>query len=86
MPTVTAVSPLRSDYRFLRRLVSSILGGKVEEVPEEFDMMIRVFARAGGSWERIFKGSPRDIALLKDIVKVAYRKGHLTKKHQWGSA
>jgi len=82
----TPVSPVRADYRFMRKLVSSVLGGKVEEVPKEFDFMIGMFRKAGGSWERIFRGSPQDIQLLKNILKWAYKKDRLTKKMSWGSA
>jgi len=83
---ITPVSPIRADYRFLRKLITSILGGKVEEVPKEFDLITKVFVKAGGSWERVFKGSPRDVVLLKEVIKWAFKKNHLTKKLQWGSA
>jgi hypothetical protein len=78
-------TPLRADHRFLREIVSSSLGGKVESMPEDFDRISRVFHRLGGSWERIFKGSPADIALLKKTVKVAYKGGMLTKSPDWGA-
>ena len=85
MPDLSPVSPVRADYRFMRKLVSTVLGGKVEEVPSEFDFMNRIFSKAGGSWERIFHGSPKDVGLLKEIIKWAFKKDHLTKKSNWGS-
>lgn len=72
--------PMRADHRLLRRLYSSTVGGKVEEVPSELDMIGRVFGKLGGSWERAFHGAPRDISLLKKIIRKAFKKGMLTKR------
>jgi hypothetical protein len=77
-------SPVRADHRFLREIITSLLGGKVTPMPAEFDMLSRVFHKAGGSWERIFGGSPEDIWLLKAVVKRAFKKGLLTKSPDWG--
>ena len=78
-------SPLRADHRLIQILLQSLLGGKVEYVPKEFALVIQVFGKAGGSWERIFSGSPEDITLLKRILMRAFQSGRLTKKHQWGA-
>ena len=40
--------------------------------------------RSGGSWERVFGGSIEDMVLLKKAVKIAVKKGAITKKPQWG--
>ena len=77
-------SPIRADHRFIKKLVISTLEGKIEYVPEEFDLISRVFVQAGGSWERVFKGSPQDIRKLKKVLKTAFKKGFMTKKHKWG--
>lgn len=78
-------SPVRADHRFIKKVMSAILGGKVESVPAEYDLIGRVFAQAGGSWQRVFSGgSPRDIALLKQVIRRAEKKGMLTKKYDWG--
>ena len=82
MPVLTPTSPSRADHRFLRKLISSILGGKVEERASELQLISDIFRKAGGSWERIFKGSPSDIQLLKDVIKWAFKKKHLTKKQE----
>lgn len=76
-------TPLRSDHRFLKRLVSITLGGKVENRPSDFTMLSKAFRELGGSWERIFKGSPQDVHLLKRVIKRAYKLGLLTKKEPW---
>jgi len=76
--------PLRADHRFIKKLVVSTLEGKVEYVPEEFDRISEVFVKAGGSWQRVFMGSPSDIWKLKEVLKVAFKKGFMTKKHKWG--
>lgn len=75
--------PLRSDHRFLKKVVTVVLGGKVESRPSEFTMLSQAFRQLGGSWERIFKGSPQDIHLLKRIIKRAYKLDLLTKKESW---
>ena len=85
MATPDPQSPVRADYRFIKKVMSAILGGKVESVPAEYDMIGRVFAKAGGSWKRIFSGgSPRDIGLLKSVIRRAEKQGKLTKKYDWG--
>lgn len=78
-------SPIRADHRFIKNLMTSILGGKVEHVPSEFDMVSRVFGRVGGSWAAIFNGDPANIDLLKRILRRAFKMGRLTKKNSWGS-
>ena len=84
MATTSPTSPTRADHRYLKKLFSSMLGGKVEQVPAEFDLIVKAFGLAGGSWARIFAGgSPADISLLKRIVRRAYKTGKLTKKYRW---
>ena len=78
-------TPLRADHRYLQATLSSLLGGKVEPMPADFDLIARVFQRAGGSWMRIFHGSPEDITLLKLVVKRAFKNDRLTKAPVWGS-
>lgn len=77
------LSPSRADHRFLRKLASILFGGKTDPSPEDLDLVCRVFRLAGGSWEHLFLGSTRELTLLKKILKVAYRKGHLTKAPEW---
>ena len=76
--------PLRADYRFIKRLIQSTLDDKMEAIPAEYDRVSDVFKQSGGSWERLFKGSPSEIEKLKKVLKVAHEKGYLTKKHKWG--
>lgn len=77
--------PARADHRYIKKILQSIMGGKVEYIPGEFDRVSRVFSKVGGSWVRVFRGgSPQDIALLKRILRVAKEKGYITKKHNWG--
>jgi len=79
-------SPVRADHRIIKKIMHSILEGKVEYVPDEFDLIGRVFAKAGGSWIRVFQGgSPGDIHLLKRVIKQAKKMGFLTAKFDWGS-
>jgi len=76
-------SPLRADYRLLKYLTGSVLDGKVEPTPDEFDRVCRVFQKAGGSWARLFQGSPKDIILMKEVLKAANKLGYLTKRPNW---
>jgi|SaaInlStandDraft_4_1057021.scaffolds.fasta_scaffold05892_4 hypothetical protein len=86
MASLNPTVPVKASHRFLRKLLSITLSGKVEQVPSELDKVSRVFREAGGRWEGIFKGSPRDIALMKQVVKVAYEEGHLTRKEKWDAS
>ena len=76
-------SPLRADHRFLKKVVNITLAGKVEHRPQEFTMISRSFMELGGSWERVFRGSPQDVMFLKKVVKRAFELGLLTKKETW---
>ena len=77
--------PIRADHRFIKKVIHSMLDGKVEYVPSEIELISRVFKKAGGSWSRVFSGgSPSDIALVKDIIKMANKGGRITKKYEWG--
>ena len=85
MGTQNPKVPVKASHRFLQKFISINLSGKVEHVPSEFDRVVRVFRKAGGRWEGIFRGNPRDIDLLKRVLKVAYEKGYLTRKEKWGA-
>jgi len=83
MPALTPQWPTRADHRFMLKLTSMVLSGKILPRPSEFDRVGRVFSKAGGSWKRIFHGSVEDIELLKTVLKVAFKQGYLTKKEKW---
>lgn len=77
------LKPSRADHRLIKRLLESSLSGKVTHTVESYDLITRVFARAGGSWEKLFLGSSSDMGLLKKVLKVAYKTGHLMKAPKW---
>lgn len=77
--------PIRADQRFIQKLIKSTISEKVESIPEEYNRIAYVFNRSGGSWSRLFHGSPEDIGLLKKVIKVAFDKGYLSKRHKWSS-
>ena len=83
MSSPTPDSPLQADHRFLMKLLDVTVGNKVEVRPSELNRISRVFSSMGGSWERVFKGSPHDVALAKRIIKAAAKHGFLTKKEKW---
>lgn len=80
---VTPLTPSRASYRFLHKLIRSTIGGKVSPTPEDYAVLCRVFARAGGSWKGVFTGSLDDVTLLKRLLSVAYKEGFLTKPDSW---
>ena len=83
MPAISPQWPVRADHRFMLKLSSMVLAGKILPRPEEFDRIGRVFSKAGGSWSSLFNGSEPDISLLKSVMKVAFKNGYLTKKEKW---
>lgn len=81
-----ASDALRAHHRMMREIiVTTLASAKVSPRPEDYDLVSRVFAKAGGSWERVFRGSVRDVQLLKSVLRVAAKKGYLTKDPEWGS-
>lgn len=83
MSKIAPDTPVRADHRFILRLSLSLLGGRVAFIPSELSRISRVFKTLGGSWERVHQGSPSDISLLKKVLKVAFKKGYLTKQEKW---
>lgn len=78
---------LRADHRMMKEIITSSFAGKgLVPRPEELDLVARVFAKAGGKWERVFLGSVRDVALLKDVMKIAVKRDLITKAPQWGGS
>lgn len=69
----------RADTLFIKKLMSITLDG-VECLAEEVATVGTVFKKKGGSWEKVFKGSSSDIAMLKDIILDLYKKDYFTKK------
>ena len=75
--------PCRADHRFIRFVLNTFFKKKkVLHDPAEFDRVTRVFARAGGSWERLFGGSEKDVNLLKRVLKIAIKTGHISEAPQ----
>jgi len=84
MPKRTPTSPVSAHHRITRALVGLLEEPKgLNPTPKELDRVCRVFERAGGSWEKLFKGSLRDLVTLRTAVKVAARKGLLAKADKW---
>lgn len=85
MTSMDTKIPIKANHRFLSKLIDTLLGGKVEHVPEEYDLISKVFLKLGGSWENIFHGSPEDIDLLKKVIRHAFKTDRMTKKQSWGA-
>lgn len=83
--SMSGSSPVKASHRFLLTVATSLIGGdkSYSPTPEELDRVSAVFVRAGGSWERLFGGSGKDVDLAKRVMRVAAKKGHLTPKPDW---
>lgn len=77
------LKPSRSDYRLIHRILESTFSGSVIHTNEGYELVVAVFQRAGGSWEKLFLGSSDDMALLKTVLKVAVKNGHIPKASEW---
>lgn len=80
---LTPTKPVRADHRVIRKILDSNHPDKVVHIPTEYDRVSRVFVKAGGSWQGVFDGSVADLKLLKKIIEVAIKYGHLTPALQW---
>lgn len=66
--------PSRSDHRAIQyQLDTSFKGFRVQSCPKAFSKVSKVFEWAGGSWERYFLGSVRDVSLLRRVIKLAIK-------------
>ena len=83
MSSADPVSPARADHRFIKKVLEISFPGKVVYIPSEITQVSKVFVLGGGSWERVFEGSVKDIQLLKKVIKVAIRLKKLTSKESW---
>ena len=64
-------------------MISLLKGKGLSPTPEELERVSRVFIKAGGSWERFFKGANKDMTLLRKVLKIAKKKGCLSKSPDW---
>jgi hypothetical protein len=72
-------TPSRADHRLIAYIIDVFFKKKsVRQEPAEFDRVSRVFGLAGGSWERLYKGSATDFNLLRRIVKIAIAQGQIS--------
>jgi hypothetical protein len=68
--------PSRADVRLICLILSTFHAEKrPAPTTEEIQRLIRAFARMGGSWEDLFKGSADDLSGLKKLVKRAVERG-----------
>tara|TARA_Y100000389_G_C17302476_1_gene433673 strand:- start:117 stop:377 length:261 start_codon:yes stop_codon:yes gene_type:complete len=81
----TPKSPLHAHHRLIRKILDSVSSKKAEHRRDEYDLINLVFKKSGGSWENIFLGDTRQIDLLKKVIKIAFKKGYITKKDSWVS-
>jgi len=85
MPKRTPTSPTRAYHRLMQAIIKTHFEDqKLDASPEELDKAAKVFSKAGGTWEGAFKGSIDDVELLKKVIKVAAKKGVLSKAPKWG--
>jgi len=76
-------NPIRADFRYIRKLLDISFSGQVEHNPKEYLRVTNAFQKMGGSWEKLFLGSPKDLELLRNLLKIAVKKGFITKAYKW---
>ena len=77
MPNKDPADPVRADYRLIKDLIDKY-GPDAVHIESEYEKIIQVFGKAGGSWQKLFSGSVPHITLLKKVVKTAYKTGRIT--------
>ena len=81
----TPTSPTSSYHRLLRTMVTLNHEDEgLSPTPKELDLVAKVFVKAGGSWEKLAKGSVDDFDLMRRVIKVAIKKGYISKSPKWG--
>jgi len=83
MSTLSPITPIQANHRFIQKCIRISCDG-AEERQEEIEHINDIFLRFGGSWEKIFKGDPEHIYSLKKIIKIAFKNGRISKKPDWG--
>lgn len=81
---IMPADPSQADHRMIQYVLKNFFADKAcRSIPKEYNRISKVFRKAGGSWERLFKGSVNDVNLLKVIVKVAIKNGVITKREKF---
>lgn len=77
--------PSRADFRYIKYMLS-LVGRKksFQSDPKLYERVSKTFQKAGGSWEALFKGSIKDVLLLKRVLKVAIKGKVLRKEPELG--
>ena len=70
--------PIRADYRILKQFYGKYCPDAVH-LKSEYDNILRVYRKAGGTWRGFFSGAYEHVVLLKKVVKTAYNTGRITK-------
>ncbi len=73
-----ADKPIRADHRILKEFYGKYCPDAVH-LKAEYDNILRVYRKAGGTWRGFFCGAYEHTVLLKQVVKIAYKTGRITK-------
>ena len=77
-------TPIRADHRYVVQMLNTVFkGDRTSPSKAEVEILCEVFAKAGGSWERLFQGSARDVNLLRRVASVAIQRGEVTRRPSW---
>jgi len=79
------LKPVYAHHRLLQELLKSGPGSEFTPTPSELDRVARGFQRCGGSGVELYKGSIDELKLLRELLKIAAKKGLLTKTSKWGA-
>lgn len=76
--------PLRADHRYVVQMLNSVFADeRLAPRPDEVEIICEVFAKAGGSWERLFRGSVEDTDTLRRVARAAIQRGEVTRRPSW---
>lgn len=66
-----------ASHRLIKNMCSTFFGFHPKD--EDKDLLVSVFEKSGGSWEKLFLGSSDEIARMKKIITVAIKKGFVNR-------
>jgi len=76
--------PVRADHRYIEQMLNTTFkSDRVSATPSQMRLLCEVFGAAGGSWERLFRGSVEDVETLRKVARAAIQRGLLTTQPSW---
>lgn len=71
---IVQADPNRADHRFISYVNRFFCHGALDLTPALYKELLEEFKEQDGSWYRLFRGSVKDVVLIKKIVKAQAKK------------